>query len=60
MSYKAQLYFRVSQFTLCGAVLSHAMESVTPEAISAQAFSVAVRCACASVDAPAVRHAVRP
>jgi hypothetical protein len=36
------------------------MESVTPEAISAQAFSVAARSACASVDAAAVRHADRP
>ena len=46
--------------TLCGGVLSQAMESVTPEAICAQAFSVAVRTACASVEAPAVRQAVRP
>lgn len=45
---------------LCGCVLSQAMESVTPEAICAQAFSVAVRTACASVEAPAVRQAVLP
>jgi hypothetical protein len=36
------------------------MESVTPDAICAQAFSVAVRTACGSVEAPAVRQAVRP
>jgi len=36
-------YFRVNQTTLCGAVLSQAIESVTPEAICAHAFSVAAR-----------------
>jgi hypothetical protein len=36
------------------------MESVTPEAMSAHAFSVAVRSAWASVEAPAMRHAERP
>ncbi|HVP46897.1 MAG TPA: hypothetical protein VMT32_09945 [Bryobacteraceae bacterium] len=53
-------YFRFNQTTLCGAVLSQAIESVTPEAISAQAFSVAARNAWASVEAAAVRQDVRP
>ncbi len=53
-------YFRVSQTTLAGGRFSQAIESVTPEAISAHAFSVAARCACSSLEAPAVRHACRP
>jgi hypothetical protein len=57
---RRRLYFRLTHFTLPGGVFSQAMESVTPEAICAQAFSVAVRTACASVEAPAVRQAVRP
>ena len=52
-------YFPESHFTLCGSVFSQAMESVTPEAICAHAFSVAVRKACVSVAAAAVRQAVR-
>jgi hypothetical protein len=53
-------YFRLTQVRLFGGVFSQAIESVTPDAICAQAFSVAVRTACASLEAPAVRHAVRP
>lgn len=41
-------------------MLSQAIESVTPEAICAQVFSVAVRSAWASLAADAVRHAERP
>lgn len=52
-------YFPESHFTLWGGVFSQAMESVTPEAIWAHAFSVAVRNACGSVAAAAVRQAVR-
>ena len=52
-------YLPASHFTLLAGVFSQAMESVTPEAIWAHAFSVAVRSACASVAADAVRHAVR-
>jgi len=58
--YKGLNYLWVTQITLCGVVFSQATVSVTPEAICAQAFSVAARTACASVEAPAVRHAVRP
>ena len=49
----------LSHFTLEGGVFSHAIESVTPDAICAQAFSVAARNACASLAAAAVRHADR-
>ena len=40
-------------------MFSQAIESVTPDAICAQAFSVAARNACASLAAAAVRHADR-
>jgi len=53
-------YLPESHLTLVGGVFSQAMESVTPDAMSAHAFSVAVRSAWASVEAPAVRHAGRP
>lgn len=57
---RRRAYFLDSHFTLVAGVFSQAIESVMPEAICAQAFSVAVRKACASVEAPAVRQAVRP
>ena len=53
-------YLPESHLTLMGGVFSHPMESVTPDAMSAHAFSVAVRSAWASVEAPAMRHAERP
>jgi hypothetical protein len=59
-SVRHRVYLPERHFTLSGGVLSQAIESVTPEAIWAQAFSVAVRRACASLEAPAVRHADRP
>ena len=46
--------------TLSGGVLWHWLESVTPEEIRAQAFSVAVRRASSRVLAAAVRQAWRP
>jgi len=55
-----RVYLPESHFTLSGGVFPQPIESVTPEEIWAQAFSVAVRRACASVEAPAVRHADRP
>ena len=51
-------YFSV--VTLSGVACSHPMVSVTPDAICAQAFAVAVRKANSSVDPEAVRHALRP
>ena len=46
--------------TLSGGVLWHWLESVTPEEIMAQAFSVAVRSASSLVLAEAVRQDWRP
>jgi len=48
------------QRTLSGGVLWHWLESVTPEEIWAQAFSVAVRSASSRVLADAVRQAWFP
>lgn len=48
------------QRTLSGGVLLHWFESVTPDEICAQAFSVAVRRASSRVRAEAVRQALRP
>src|SRR5262249_24988080 len=53
-------YFADSHLTLTGCEFPHCMLSVTPEEMSAQAFSCAVRRACISVAAAAVRHCVRP
>jgi hypothetical protein len=44
--------------TLMGGVFSQAMESVTPDAIAAQALVIAVRFANSSVDPAAVRQLV--
>jgi hypothetical protein len=54
---RAAGYFHV---TLRGSARSHAIESVTPEEICAQAFVVAVRSANSFVDPEAVRHALFP
>jgi len=43
-----------------GGALVQAIESVIPEAINAQALSVAVRTACSRVEPDAVRQFVRP
>ncbi len=53
-------YGRLIQRTLRGGVRPHPMVSVTPEAISAQALSVALRSANSSVLPAAVRHEDRP
>ena len=49
-----------SHFTRCGSDCSQRMVSVTPDAMSAQAFSVAERNAACSLLAETVLHAVRP
>lgn len=55
---RGPLYF--SHRTLAGVELSHAVVSVTPLAISAQAFWVALRRANSWVDPAAVRQLRRP
>ncbi len=51
---------RASQRTLCGSDFSQRIESVTPEAMSAQAFSLAERKAPASLLAETVLQAELP
>jgi hypothetical protein len=53
-------YLISNHFTLVGLECSHCIVSVTPDAIKPHAFDCALRKACSSVSARAVRQDVLP